>query len=191
MAPGKESDREHWNERYTERPWPTEPSPWLIANARFLTPAGRALDVAGGSGRNAIWLASLGWDVTITDVSSVAIDLAVTRARSLDITLGTLETDLAQGDLPPGPWDAIMLFHYLDRALFRSFSGLLEPGGIVIGSLATVTNLERNNRPPPPYLLDEGELPRLIQGLELVEYDESWKNDHHDARFVARRQAHG
>jgi tellurite methyltransferase len=189
MVPGNATDRDHWNERYTERPWPTDPSPWLMANARFLTTEGRALDIAGGTGRNAIWLAAMGWDVTITDVSSVAIDIAVTRARSFDITLRTLETDLTHGDLPSGPWDAIMLFHYLDRALFRTFSGLLAPGGIVIGSLATVRNLERNNRPPLPYLLDEGEFPRLIQGLELVEYDESWKSGHHDARFVARRKA--
>ena len=189
MVPGNASDRDHWNERYAERPWPTDPSPWLIANARFLAIPGRALDIAGGTGRNAIWLAARGWDVTITDVSSVAIDLAVTRARSFDITLRTLETDLNHGDLPTGPWDAIMLFHYLDRALFSAFVDLLEPRGTVIGSLATVRNLERNSRPPLPYLLDEGELPRLLQGLELVEYDESWESGHHDARFVARRQA--
>jgi SAM-dependent methyltransferase len=190
MEPGKTSDRDHWNQRYTERPWPRDPSPWLVTNAELFTTPGRALDIAGGTGRNAIWLADRGWDVTITDVSNVAIDIALTRARSCDVTLSTVETDLAERHLPTGPWDAILLFHYLDRSLFRAFAGSLRPGGIVIGSLATVTNLERNERPPLPYLLNERELPGLVEGLELVAYDESWADGHHDARFVARRMAH-
>ncbi|MEN8239743.1 MAG: class I SAM-dependent methyltransferase [Actinomycetota bacterium] len=187
MARENLQDRDHWNQRYTERPWPTDPSPWLVGNAALLGAPGRALDIAGGTGRNAIWLAARGWDVTITDVSNVAIDLAVTRAEACDVTLHTLEADLVGRQLPNGPWDAIMVFHYLDRALFPMFPELLEPGGVVIGSLATVRNLERNERPPLPYLLDEGELPGIIGGLELVVYDESWEEGHHDARFVARR----
>jgi hypothetical protein len=127
------------------------------------------------------------WDVTLTDVSNVAIELAATRARSHDVTLHTVETDLSDEDLPSGPWDAILVFHYLDRALFPMFPAMLRPGAFVIGALATVKNLERNQRPPLPYLLDEGELPQLIEGLELVGYDESWESGHHDARFVARR----
>lgn len=127
------------------------------------------------------------WDVTLTDVSNVAIELATTRARTNGVTLNTVETDLSDGDLPEGPWDVIMMFHYLDRALFQMFPAMLSPGAFVIGALATVRNLERNQRPPLPYLLDEGELPRLIEGLELANYDESWVSGHHDARFVARR----
>ena len=190
MTRGNIPDRDHWNQRYTDRPWPTDPSPWLMDNAEFLTTPGRALDIAGGTGRNAIWLASRGWDVTITDVSSVAIDLAATRARSCDLIVHTVEADLASGQVPHGPWDAILLFHYLDRSLFPTFPSLLRPGGIVIGSLSTTRNLERNDRPPLPYLLEEGELPGLTQGLELIAYDESWKSEHHDARFVARLADH-
>jgi len=185
------SDRDHWNQRYTERPWPIDPSAWLVNNAELFTTPGRALDIAGGTGRNAIWLASRGWDVTITDVSDIAIELAAGRATSCDVTLTTLEIDLAANDLPGGPWDVIMLFHYLDRALFSVFARLLRPGGLVIGSLATIRNRERNERPPLPYLLDEGELPVLIDGLDLTEYDESWEDGHHDARFVARRPQQG
>lgn len=191
MVAGNVSDRDHWNQRYTERPWPIDPSPWLVNNAELFTTRGRALDIAGGTGRNAIWLASRGWDVTITDVSDVAIELAAARATSCGVTLTTLEIDLATSDLPGGPWDVIMVFHYLDRALFSGFARLLRPGGLVIGSLATVKNLERNERPPLPYLLDGGELPALIDGLDLTEYDESWEDGHHDARFVARRPQQG
>lgn len=189
MTRGNLPDRDHWNQRYKERPWPKDPSPWLIANIGLLTTPGMALDIAGGTGRNAIWLAAMGWDVTLTDVSNVAIELAETHARSCDVSVHTWEVDLAGGTVPAGPWDVIMVFHYLDRVLFPTFPELMRSGGYLIGSLATVRNLERNERPTLPYLLDEGELPGLIEGLELVEYDESWENGHHDARFVARRTA--
>lgn len=189
MAPGNVSDKDHWNQRYTQRPWPTDPSPWLVEHAGLLATPGRALDIAGGTGRNAIWLATLDWDVTITDVSNVAIALAQERARSCNVTVSVVETDLSETALPHGHWDAIMLFHYLDRTLFPAFVSSLRPGGILIGSLATTRNLERNDRPPLPYLLEEGELPGLVDELELIAYDESWESGHHDARFVARKPA--
>ena len=187
MEHAASSDRDHWNLRYSELPWPTEPSPWLIANAPAFASPGTALDVAGGTGRNAIWLAAKGWDVTIVDISHIALEIAATRAQKHDVTCTLLERDLTEGNLPLGPWDAIMVFHYLDRSLFRAFPKLLNRGGILIGSLATVKNLERHARPPLPYLLDDAELPGLLTGLEIISYDESWDDGYHDARFLARK----
>lgn len=181
------SDRERWNERYTEAGWAEGPSPWLIANADRLPKPGRALDIAGGTGRNAIWLASRGWDVTVADVSDVAITLAAERAAIVDVALHTQHTDLSAAPLPDGPWDAVLLFHFLERALFPQLASVLSPGGVLIGSLATVTNLERHERPPRPFILDVGELPTLIHDLETLRYEEDWRDDHHEARFVARR----
>lgn len=183
--PGR--DRDHWNTRYGEQSWPVEPSPWLVANEALLPSVGAALDVAGGTGRNAIWLAQRGWTVTIADVSDVALAKASVRAGDDGLQVNTLLVDLTVDPLPDGPWNLIALFHYLDRDVFAAIARALAPGGILIGSLATIRNLERNPRPPLPYLLETGELPDLIRGIELVAYDEGWKDDHHDARFVARR----
>jgi len=183
------SDREHWNTRYSESPWPHDPSPWLVDNVTILPDASRVLDIAGGTGRNAIWLAKQGWDVTIADVSDVALEIAATRAHADDVAIHVDESDLTRGVLPHGPWDVLMVFHYLDRTLFKMFGSVLAAGGILIGALATVRNLERNARPPRPYLLDEGELPRLVRDLELVRYVEGWEDGRHDARFVARKPA--
>lgn len=181
------SDRSHWNLRYTERPWPHEPSRWLVECAGLLPPPGRALDVAGGTGRNGLWLARHGWSVTIVDVSDVALAQALERADEEHLTVATLSADLSVDPFPAGPWNLIALFHYLDRGLFPVIMGSLAPGGVLIGALATITNLERNERPPAGYLLEDGELPELLQGLELVAYAEGWQDDHHDARFLARR----
>jgi tellurite methyltransferase len=182
------SHRDYWNQRYIERPWPEEPSPWLVANADVLPKPGHALDAAGGTGRNAVWLARRGWDVTIVDVSDVALSFATERAEAIHVELHTSLRDLRDEPLPEGPWDLILLFHYLDRELFPALASALEPGGLLIGALATVANLERNERPALPYLIEEAELPALIGDFEIVRYEEGWQDDRHNARFVAQRR---
>ena len=66
--------REDWDRRYAEveNLWAVRPNRFLVAEAEPLEP-GRALDLACGEGQNAVWLASLGWDVTGVDFSEVAI----------------------------------------------------------------------------------------------------------------------
>jgi tellurite methyltransferase len=189
MGTPNTSDREHWNQRYAEDFWTEEPSPWLTKNVHLLPRSGQALDIAGGTGRNALWLAENDWEVTIADVSDVALKLAADRATELDLLLTTMLGDLSTGPLPGGPWDLVMVFHYLDRALLPRIESVLKPGGALVGALATATNLERNDRPPFPYLLEDGELPSLLGELKLLEYEEGWLDDRHDARFVARRIA--
>jgi SAM-dependent methyltransferase len=187
MDSTSEDDRSYWNQRYIDQPWPDEPSPWLIENSDLLPPRGRALDIAGGAGRNALWLAEHRWDVTVLDVSDVALTLATDGARELDIPLTTVLSDLASEALPSGPWHLVIVFHYLDRSLFPTIEAVLEPDGVLIGSLATVTNLERNDRPPPEYLLDEEELPSLLGDLVMLRYEETWRDNRHDARFLAQK----
>jgi SAM-dependent methyltransferase len=182
-------DRRHWNDRYSHDPWAKDPSRWLVDNSRLLPPPGTAIDIAGGTGRNALWLAQRGWKVTLVDVSDVALNLATDRARKVDVSLVTGLIDLSTDPLPAGPWNLVLLFHYLDRDLFSQIESALEPGGMLIGSLATVTNLERNDRPPRQYLLGNGELPSLLSEFEMLDYNEVWNDDRHDARFVAQRTA--
>lgn len=186
MGTASNTDRDRWNRRYIERPWTDDPSPWLLANADSLPEPGRCLDVAGGTGRNALWLADRGWDVTVIDVSDVALALAADRARSLRLPLTTHLVDLSAEPLPEGPWALIMVFHYLDRALFSDIALALAPGGVVVGALATTTNLARNESPAGEHLLADGELPDLMGDFDLVRYEEGWQDDRHDARFLAR-----
>jgi SAM-dependent methyltransferase len=157
--------------------------------ARSLRPlprAGRALDVAGGGGRHAIWLARRGLDVTLVDISPVALAIA----RAAEPRLATLALDLDEAPLPVGPWDLILCFHFLDRRSFAKLPGLLGPGGVLVIVHPTRTNLERHTSPGAQYLLDPGELPSLVPGLELVCVDEGWsREDRHEAVLVGRRAA--
>jgi tellurite methyltransferase len=180
-------DRRRWNERYRGAEV-GQPSSFLVSLDHVLPRSGTALDVAGGSGRHGLWLASRGLHVTLVDVSDVGLELAAAEARRRDLTLEVLQRDLEFGGLPPGPWDVIVCFHYLHRPLFGSFPAALAPAGLLVCEIATVRNLERHDRPPRPYLLEEGELAALAKDLEIVSYGEGWvDDDRHCARLVARR----
>lgn len=181
-----DADRRKWDAKHAERGLPGEPQPSVVALERFLPSAGRALDVAGGSGRYALWLARRGLEVTLVDVSPVALDIARRHATGLGLITQVLDVD--DEPLPVGPWDLIFCAHFLDRRVYRTFVALLAPGGTLVVDHPTIRNLERHPSPAAPHLLDNGELPTFAAGLEILFYEESWiPEGRHEARLVARR----
>jgi len=182
------ADREKWDTRYrTQGAESSAPSPFLTS--LDLRESGSALDVAGGAGRNAIWLARRGLDVTLVDISREALALA--RAAAGDLPLSLVCADLETEPLPAGPFDLIISFNFLRRELFAAFPGSLAPGGLLVYLQPTRSNLQRHPRPPAAFLLEDGELPSLVKGLEVVSYQEGWSSDgdepRHEARMVARK----
>ena len=89
-------DRGDWNERYSgsELLWTATPNRFLVAEASGLEP-GRALDLACGEGRNAVWLVERGWQVTGVDFSDVAIEKARELAAARGVEGEWLAADLA------------------------------------------------------------------------------------------------
>src|SRR3954451_16443562 len=115
-----EADRQKWDARYRERgAGVREPSGFLEALDDLLPRRGRALDLAGGTGRHALWLARRGLDVTLADISGVALDLARHEAAREGVSLQTRSIDLEAGPLPAGPWDLILCVDFLWRPLFE------------------------------------------------------------------------
>ncbi len=168
------------------------PSPFLVAQGDLLPRHGRALDVAGGAGRNAVWLARQGLEVTLADFSPVALALARRSAAEAGVDLQLAEIDLTAAPLPAGPWDAIVCLYFLWRPLFPMVPRALSPGGLFVFAHATRRNLERHARPGPDHVLEEGELCGLVSGpvsgLEVLRYQEGWlEAGRHEARLVARR----
>jgi len=181
------TDREKWNAKHAAETPPREPSAVLVGMSHWLPTSGRALDLAGGGGRHAIWLAQRGLDVTLADISHVALSIARQRAAEAGVALRTLETDVEEGEFPAGPWDLILTVCYFRRSLFDVFPTVLAPGGTLAIVQPTESNLLKHPKPPRDYLLDDGELPRLVKGLEVVYYEEGWLADgRHDAAFVGR-----
>jgi tellurite methyltransferase len=185
-----EGDRERWDARYRDEDAIPEPSPLLEELDPLLPRQGRALDVAGGSGRNALWLDRRGLEVTLADVSEVALERAAREARLRGLSLATLRIDLEASRLPRGPWDLVLCTYFLHRPLLAAVAAELAPGGLLLVAHATRTNLERHPRPGPAHLLEDGELPALVPGLEIVRYEECWRESgRHEARLVARKPA--
>jgi cyclopropane fatty-acyl-phospholipid synthase-like methyltransferase len=183
-------DRDKWNAKYAATAAPREPSAVLLTLEKHLPRTGRAIDIAGGGGRHGIWLAQCGLDVTVADISPVGLAIAQQTAVQAGLSIQTLEIDLEHSRFPAGPWNLIISVCYLWRPLFEVFPNVLSSNGILAVIQPTKRNLERNDKPPAPYLVDEGELPRLANGLEIVHYEEGWLADgRHDAVLVARKAA--
>lgn len=185
-----DDDRLRWNQRYREQlaRTPGAPSPSVEALSRWLPRQGRALDLAGGGGRHAFWMARRGLEVTLVDVSDVAIESVVAQATLWRAPVDAVRLDLEVETVPEGPWALVLIHGYLNRRLVREVANLLEPGGVLVVAHPTRRNLERNPRPGAHHLLLPGELPRLTAGLEITYYDEGWNEvGLHEARLVARR----
>jgi SAM-dependent methyltransferase len=144
---------------------PPRPPP-VFAEFQSLFPrGGRALELACGRGRSAVWLAANGMDVLGIDVSPVAVDLARRLAshHDLDDTCRFEVFDLDHG-LPPGPQVDLILCHlFRDSALDQPLLQRLAPGGMV--AIATLSEVDAG---PGQFRVRPGELPDAFASLETL-----------------------
>jgi SAM-dependent methyltransferase len=149
-------DAAGWDARYAEvdQVWSVGPNQFVEAELRALPP-GRALDLACGEGRNAIWLAELGWRVTAIDFSSVGVERGRTRAAGLPVSWvvgDVLTVDLPEADL------AVLAYLQLTaeqrRIVVRRAFAALEPGGTLFVVAHDSSNLtEGTGGPQDPSVL--------------------------------------
>jgi hypothetical protein len=190
-----DGDRERWNAKWRERAGELETqAAFLGEHATLLPSRGKAIDIAGGAGRNAIWLARRGLDVTLVDVSDVALHKAEQRAAGAGLAakLKCVHADLDSA-LPFAPlFDLVLVFHYLNRARRDDFVGLLHEGGTLVAVQPTVTNLERHVSPSRRFLVDPGELESWVRelGMEVLVASEGWTREgRHEAAVIAKHVA--
>jgi tellurite methyltransferase len=193
----KSDERARWNHRYRDAdPRPRNISSLLEQSVALLSPTRdgtpTAVDIAGGDGIEACWLADHGFATTLIDVSDVGLDKAMKRAGVNDLQLETLRLDFDVDRFPDRCWDVVHIGHYLNRPLIELLIRRLakQPGGLLLVAIATVVNLERHQRPSPRFLLETDELAGLVAdvaGLEIIRYDEDWRaNGQHEAWLVTR-----
>ncbi|WP_419842985.1 class I SAM-dependent methyltransferase [Candidatus Poriferisodalis sp.] len=185
-----------WEAQYADRHEPGPPSEFVTGWAELLAGCPTALDLAGGAGGTALWLAAQGIETTLVDVSQRALDIARNAASERGLQLRTVQADL-EAEPPPTAaelgsatrWHAVVCSNFLHRPLLGALSGLLVPDGLALVQIATVDNLLYNARPGRAYLVERGELPELCVGLRTVSFEERWFGHRHEARLVARRTA--
>jgi tellurite methyltransferase len=159
-----------WNERYRRGEHTNDdPHPLVVKVASRLAP-GRALDVACGAGRHAIWLAQRGWNVTAVDYSDTAIEILRERSRQHGVAVDPHIADLERHEfvIESAKYDLIVVCNYLQRDLFASIKEGTRIGGIVIAVIAMVDD-DPNVKPMnPAFLLNAGELRANFQGWTVL-----------------------
>jgi len=209
-----DKEREHWNRKYREAP-----GAWLVpdrflarAFAEYILPlfpqGGAALDVAGGAGRHAIWLAKQGWEVTLIDISETGVEQAQQNAGTLashihfvvdDLThfkaaqtyfetsRGTSSETWSETSLKIS-FDVVIAFFFLRREMFAEVVRAVRPGGLLVYKTYTRVQTKLPSGPKnPEHLLAPGELLQLASGLNVLHYREEVAEEA-TAEMVARRE---
>ena len=154
------------------------------------TPAGKALDIAGGVGRHAIWLAQRGWQVRLLDISDVGIVQAMENARRAKveqfISAEIQDLDGSQ-DFGCEQYDLILGFFFLQRKLFPALAAALKPGGHLIYKTYTTDHTQFGKGPSHPmFLLQPNELLQAFSSMRILHYHETLK-EKGVAELVARK----
>ncbi len=170
-----DQDRTRWDARYTAGDAPVRGTPnrWLASQAVHLdaylaacAAPPHALDLACGAGGSLLWLAQRGWRVTGVDVSAAALALAQEKlavAGLLD--RATLRcADLDAWRPPPGRYDLITTFYFLDRRLWPSLRAAVRLGGLLVMQTYHTGQLAVRPQTDPAHLLAPGELAALLAG---------------------------
>jgi SAM-dependent methyltransferase len=170
-------DASTWDERYGSEDlvWSAEPNLFLPPLVGELEP-GLALDVACGEGRNAIWLARQGWEVTAVDFSPVGIEKAWQLSDGDDVEWVVADATIYE---PAKQFDLVLVFylHLLPEdlaAVMEMATEALIPGGTLFAVGHAVRNLTDGHGGPqyPEILWSEATIAPMVEGLEVVEFGE-------------------
>jgi 2-polyprenyl-3-methyl-5-hydroxy-6-metoxy-1,4-benzoquinol methylase len=188
-----DDQRARWDNKYEQGlPSLTEPDPFFIsAYERFVNSSlpkpGVALDLAGGLGRHALWLASRSWQVTVVEISDVAIGKLSQAALQLNVNVDLFAGDAAEYKLEPSQFDLIVLFYHLDRGLFPKIVSALKPRGLLICKMSLRWDSGERLTTGSTNPLQRNELPSLVPELDVLHHQERPVRDRGVVEFVARK----
>jgi SAM-dependent methyltransferase len=163
-------DASSWDQRYaaSDLVWSAGPNAFVVEQVAGLAP-GRAIDLAGGEGRNAIWLAEQGWDAELVEFSAVAIEKAAAIAHHRGVELRTTLADVTAAPALD-PADLVLVCYLqlptepLSEAL-RHAATLVAPGGTLLVIAHERDNLEHGYGGPP----DPAYLPTVAEVLSAID----------------------
>ena len=195
-----QADRDKWNARYLAGAYEerTHPSALLEHWASRLQVTGaapRAIDLACGSGRNALFLARRGWRVDAVDISSVALERLQSAAEAEDLPVNCVERDLhpassALDGFADSHYDLALSMRYTDIPLVEALPRVLAPGGHLIAEMHLNAGRQVAGPRSSRFRVAPGELRKAGSGLELLHYHEGLVTDP-DGRTVALAQLVG
>jgi 2-polyprenyl-3-methyl-5-hydroxy-6-metoxy-1,4-benzoquinol methylase len=188
------AERDKWDARYRDGAYEgrTHPTALLVEWLPRL-PRGRALDVACGAGRNALFLAANGFAVSAVDISRVALErgerAAEERGLSVEWLYGDFD-DYVESALPEGNFDLIVWVRYVHRTLLPHLTARLNPNGVLLCEQHLVTRTPVGGPTSPEFRLAPRELARAAAMLRVLHSYEGLVVDP-DGRTVALTQLIG
>jgi SAM-dependent methyltransferase len=162
-------DRIKWNEKYCKESFPTEVAS-VVKKFYHLASGKKALDIAAGNGRNAIFLSQKGFSVDAVDISEVGLTEFASRYPNIN----AICADLDQFEIATGRYDLILNVKFLSRRLFPYILEGLKPGGVVI--FHTLLGSKSDQGTPEhcrDYLLRTNELLHAFLALQVIYYREA------------------
>jgi SAM-dependent methyltransferase len=161
-------DRTRWDEKYRREVHPSEAA-GVVKRFYRLSPANKALDIAAGNGRHAVFLARKGFSVDAVDISEVGLS----RFAAVHPAIRAICADLDDFDIPSSCYDLIINVKFLSRRLFPYLREGLRPGGVLIfHSLLEPGASNGNPEHCRDYLLRINELLHAFIGMRIIYYRE-------------------
>ena len=181
-------DKDKWDSKYAPDEYITgkEPSDWLKKNVCLMAKNGKALDIAGGEGRNSVFVATLGYEVTCTDISENGLRKAQSLAQEKNTNITTVIADLDNSSFKKSEYDLVLCFNFLDRKLFPKIRDTLKPGGLLFYETFTLDYLKYSSF-KKEWVLEENELLREFEDFRVLRYQEVDENPKAFASLVAQK----
>ena len=168
-------DQVRWDKQHADSVKTGQPSSFLrevVENDFWEIPRGRALDIACGQGRNALFLAERGFDVVAIDVSPVALREGQQQANGKPLTITWQQADLESIALPEERFDVVINFKYLQRSLMPQLKAAVKRGGFFIFETFLIDQQTIGHPSNPDYLLRHNELLNDCRDLRVLFYRE-------------------
>jgi 2-polyprenyl-3-methyl-5-hydroxy-6-metoxy-1,4-benzoquinol methylase len=171
VASANQKDKERWDSKYgtEEYIFGKTPIPFLQAHIELL-PKGKALDLAMGEGRNGVFLATQGFQVTGLDISENGLAKARKLAAEQHVSIETRVVDFETFQLEPHAYDVILCSYYLQRSLLGQIKQALRPGGMVMIETYNTDHAKYNSRFNKEYLLETNELLDWFKDFKILRY---------------------
>lgn len=163
------------------------PDPILAAHAHVFDRAGVALDVACGVGHNALFLATLGYEVIALDASIRGLSYGRDEARRRRLPVRFAVVDLDRYAPPRAYFDLVIVVKYLNRPLISLLIDALKPGGLIFYRTFNRNNLTAAPSFNPDYVLAPGEFRRHFADFELIATNDTPDALDHETYWIGRK----
>jgi tellurite methyltransferase len=165
--------RARWDQRHAAAAVIGAPAEVLLQNAHLLPARGVALDLACGRGANALWLAEhTGLEVHAWDLSSAGVARLQAAASARGLPVATDVRDVVARPPPPRSFDAVLVAHFLERAIVPALIDALRPGGLLLYQTFGREEVSERGPSTPEWRLARNELLLLFAGLTVRAYRE-------------------